>query len=1622
MQSAVSDVYQDLFGEGSFTGKGIYDLDAFEASLCGRAPESAMLSHDLFEGIFARAGLASDIEVVEEFPSRYDVASRRQHRWTRGDWQLLPWAFGSSGAPALGRWKMIDNLRRSLIAPFVVASIGASWLMGGTAGALALVFVVGAVALPMFLPVMFGVWPHRTDVRLQNHLRTLLHDLAIAVRRTFFAIAFMADQAWRALDGIGRTLNRLYRTRRHLLEWTTSAQSSANPRLEMQGFAKQMTGGLVLSAGLATAALIHMPSVWLLVAPIAFLWLAAPALALYVSRPPKLSDDAVSNEDATSLRLIARRTWRFFETFVTPLDNMLPPDNFQEDPQPIIAHRTSPTNIGLYLLSTVAAHDFAWAGKIETLERLESTFAVLHRMPKFRGHFFNWYGTLDLQALDPPYVSSVDSGNLAGHLIALANACEEWAQDIAEPDPRPGMLDCLALARQVLDDGSLNGLERLRRISSVFMEIESLLAGPQPAINLCRAVRRLAAKALATAGNVSFADRDDPATDFVYWIEALEKRAAEHERDHALIGVEPPALRQRLHALAAQSREMAFAMDFSFLVDPDRKLLSIGYSIADNGLDPNCYDLLASEARLASLFAIAKRDVPTRHWFRLGRAATPMGDSSALISWSGSMFEYLMPSLVMRAPAGSLLEQTNRLVVERQIGYGQSLSIPWGVSESAYNARDMEFTYQYSNFGVPGLGLKRGLADNIVIAPYATALAAMVDHRAALGNFSDLQAKGGRGQYGFYEALDFSRARLPEGASFAIVKAYMAHHQGMTIVSIANALNDGLMRARFHREPIIQASELLLQERVPRDVATAHPRAEEVKASASGARAGVTTVRRLTVNVDAPPVTQLLSNGRYAVMLTTTGAGYSRWREIAVTRWREDATCDDWGSFIFLRDVKTGAVWSAGSQLRNQASAQDTVVFGEDHAEFFHRGGSLSTVTDVVVSGEDDGEVRRVSLTNSGRRACEIELTSYAEIVLSSASADLAHQAFSKLFVQTEHVAEFDALLATRRPRSHDEPRVWAAHFAVVEGDLSAKTEYESDRAKFIGRSGTPATSSVVTDGASLSNTVGTVLDPIFSIRRRVIVPAGKVVRVSFWTIVAATRADLLDLIDKHHDRSAFDRAKTLAWTQAQVQLRHLDLEPAEAAEFQRLASPILYTDRRYRPPSEQIARGAASQSSLWQYSISGDLPIVLLRIDDLEDLGQLRQLLQAHEYWRIKRLGVDLVIINERASSYTQDLQVAIETAVRSSQTRPRLGDEASQGSVFTLRADLISPEARALLHAVARVVLVARRGPFTDQIAASTHSPAAPEAARQIRRVQPPAPLPPPATSGLEFFNGTGGFDKDGREYVIIQDGAHTTPAPWINVISNPTFGFQVSADGSGFTWSENSRENQLTPWSNDPVRDPTGETLYVRDLDNGVISCATAQPNRDGGRYVTRHGFGYSRFEHEANGISHDLIQFVPVGDPVKISRLTLRNLTGRPRRLSVTAYAEWVLGSSRGASAPFTITQIDADTGALMARNPWSIPFGRRVAFSDLGGRQSSWTADRTEFIGRNGSHASPAALLRSGPLSGAVGAGFDPARPCSSMWTSTRGRQSRSRGCSANADRRRRRADLSNAIAGRISTR
>ncbi len=1608
---AVSDVYQDLFNEGSYVGKGIYDVDAFETVLHQRIPENTILSHDLLEGTFARAALASDIEVVEEFPSRYDVEAARQHRWMRGDWQLLPWIFGFGRdqadpedqtirqqsrrrtIPLLARWKMFDNLRRSLFAPATLLALLWGWTLPAPADERWTLFVLAALILPPFLPLLGALVPHRVGVSRRSHLRNLAHDFALDTMQVLFVFTFMARQAWLALDAILRTLFRLFISGKYLLEWLSFAHSHYSATSNRRAFALQLCGSFAFIAGAGYIIGTQQPANLPFVVPFLLLWALSPAIARWSSAPRRLEPHkGVTEYQALELRLIARRTWRFFEVFVTAEDNHLPPDNFQEDPRPLIAHRTSPTNIGLYFMSLLAARDFGWIGTRTMLDKLEATFATFDRLEQYRGHLLNWYQTQTLESLPPRYVSSVDSGNLAGNLIALKNACQDimgqdiMGQDFAETDFGPAwpiittaLRDHLILcARAANRCARLNG-EKYMRFADQLQKLENKLTdfSDQPKHTALHALAPDIAALLPAAQALQ-----DNSGEVLIWAQGLQDCLQSHHADMA----DHPDLKSRLLRLADLSSQMVQRMEFGFLFDTQRQLLSIGYRVDDQALDGSAYDLLASEARLASLIAIAKGDIPTRNWFRLGRTMMPLRHGSVLLSWSGSMFEYLMPALLMREPAGSLLANSSTLAVRQQISYGHERGIPWGISESQYNARDREQNYQYTGFGVPQLGLKRGLSENTLVSPYSSGLAAMIAPVEALKNFQRLKRLGARGAYGFYEAIDYTRARLTEGASFAIVRSFMSHHQGMTIIGIANILHDGLMRERFHKEAMIESVELLLQERMPRDVSVARPPPEQNTGAVVMFQSAPPTQRRFTSPHSAVPRTHLLSNGHYALMLTASGSGYSRWGDIAITRWREDATRDQWGSYIYLRDTRSGTTWSAGYQPCITTPDDYEARFSEDRAQIIRNDLALTTMLDVAVSPEDDAEVRRISITNHGNRTREIDVTSFAELVLARPADDAAHPAFSKMFVTTEYVPDLHALIATRRKRSPGDADIWAAHLSVVEGQSTAEVQYETDRARFLGRRRTARNPVAIDEGWPLSNTAGTVLDPIFSLRRRVLIPRGETVTVAFWTMIGASRAAVLDLADKHRDAAAFTRATTLASTQAPAQLQYLGIGADEAHLYQALANCLIYPDPALRAPPEIRARAARPASTLWPLGISGDLPIVILRIDDDEDLEIARQMLKAHAYWQSKKLAVDLVILNDHVASYAQDLQTGLEALLRDR-------NSPSLGNIYLLRNDLLNAGMREVLLSAARLSLSNRRGTLIEQIARVVDLSGERDA-RLAPLDKTPATRKRPAVIGkadpahladlpkLDFANSYGGFSQNGRDYVTVMQNGEVPPQPWVNVIANEKFGFMVSTTGAGFTWSANSQQNQITAWSNDPVSDECSEALYLRDLDTDQLWSPTLTPagasSGDGqSRHICWHGQGYSRFEHHQHGLTSTMLQFVPRHDPVKITRLTLINRTSRPRRLSLTAYVEWALGTTRAKAAPYIVTEIDPATGAFFAQNPWNEDFGRCVSFLDMGGLQTSWTGDRCEFIGRHGALDQPAALLDDLPLSRRTGPGLDP---------------------------------------------
>ncbi|MBC7693133.1 MAG: glycosyl transferase [Methylotenera sp.] len=1595
--TAVSDVYQDLFAEGSFTGKGLYVVDAFERALENRVPENSVLSHDLFEGSYARAALVTDIELFDDYPSDYVAFSKRQHRWVRGDWQIAAWIFGPNSLSLISRWKIFDNLRRSLMAQVMFAWLVLSWSVfpgGALSGTLVVILIL---SFPIYAPLTTGSVFRPQNLPWREYFRKCALGFQDKIIQIILMVSFLASQAGMQTDAIVRTSYRKLISKKKLLEWVTFAQLESSARGSRTAgttwiFRNFPDFGTWSAVGIIAGLSAFHPAAFREATPFLALWTLNPLIKTWLKRKVPVKVRGLGTGELHAFRAYARRTWHFFETFVTAEGHWLAPDNFQEDPRPVVAFRTSPTNIGLQLLSTVSAHDFGYLGFLECVESLERTITTLEKMEKMNGHLFNWYDTKSLEPLRPQYISTVDSGNLAGHLLTLKQACIELASGPKfNVQARAGLLDTLALLRGEAEKlesfaestGSVTHAQLLQAIQDTLdlARGEPQVEGFAGSLSALLEKLEVAADILtALVGTQESPDLpvkrgvSDAPSEVWIWLKAARNQVLQFLRDEAEIV--PAEISARLRSLEVRSNELALAMDFTFLFDQARKLFVIGYNVADARRDVSYYDLLASESRLASFIAIAKGDVPEEHWFRLGRKMTPVLGSRALIAWTATMFEYLMPVLVMKRYENTLLEQTYQAIVARQIEYGKNRNVPWGISEAGYNARDLQLNFQYGPFGIPGLGLKRGLSDDLVISPYSTLLAAVIDPWSALTNLKTLVSTGAFARYGFYESIDYTADRLPQNQKFFILKSFMAHHQGMSLVALNHLVNDAPMQRRFHADPLVQATQLLLQEKIPHAVAISRPRAEEVHSESLRFIAAPNPRQYSDIHVSTPR-TQLLSNGTYSVMVTSAGSGYSRSSGLSVSRWREDWTRDSWGHFIYIRNRASGDYWSSGYQPVASVPKSYKVNFAEDRVEISRcdgKDGKILTHTEIIVSPEDPVELRRVSITNNSDEACEFELTSFMEVVLAKPNDDAAHPAYSNLFVQTEFVPEGNALLGTRRRRSNHEKQIWAFHGVVSDSEGVSPLQYETDRSKFIGRGRDASNPFVFHEGRPLSNTVGAVLDPIFALRETVRVGPRATVKVTFSTGTAESREEALRLADKYREIHIFAREAEIAWTQSQVQLRHLNVGTDEAHLFQRLAGRILFSDPMLRPRSHHLALNTRKQSNLWAYGISGDLPILLTRISDEKDMAMVRQLLHAHEYLRLKGLSIDLVILNERAPSYIQSLQEELQRQIRMSGSQALLD---KPGGVFIRRTDIMPEADVILLKAVARVMLSAEKGTLEEQL---KRRPIENELPRRLeksndRRKLPPAPvLKMPV---LKFFNGLGGFGEGGREYVIILKEGQWTPAPWINVIANSKdFGFLISESGSGYTWSVNSRENRLTPWSNDAVSDPVGEAIYIRDEETGEFWSPTPLPIREVEPYIVTHGQGYTQFQHTSHGIAQQLQLFVVLEAGVKISRLKLKNLGAHPRRLSVSSYVEWVLGFQRGVSAPSVVTEVDTRTQAIFARNAYNNEFADRVAFADMGEANRTFTCDRREFLGRNGSAARPAAMDRV-ELSGRSGGGMDP---------------------------------------------
>lgn len=1695
---AVSDAYQDLFGAGIFVGKGIYAVDAFERSLAGRLPDNAILSHDLFEGIHGRVGLVTDILLYEDYPPHYLINVLRSFRWVRGDWQLLPWLWRSVPAQAgrirndltlIDRWKILDNLRRSLLVVAIMALLTAGWTVLPGAAWVWTLFAVLMPATPSLLDTAVAL---AHGVKASSY-HTVLRPVRDDALRWLLFIAFLPYESLLMIIAIATTLRRLL-THKDLLQWTTAARTAhlfGDEATSTTALVKMLPSMLAVGLLALLVGVVNVQAL-LIATPFFLLWLSAWQIAHWISRPSLQKPFELTTAQVQQLRTLSRRTWLFYEHFVGPDDNWLPPDHFQEAPRGIVAHRTSPTNIGLYLLTVLAAHDLGYTGMITMAVRLDATFATLEKLPRYRGHFLNWIDTRSLNTLPPGYVSTVDSGNLAGSLIALKQGClvaprqpiwrwEAWQGLVdlllllAESLPGPAQQTEASARRDSQRDASTSRLvEHLAQIRRRVLDVHSdpaqwqpllieLITKDQQTINH-ELVDILAANAGALNSEVLqncriYADRirhhlDEMRHDMdrlLPWVALLNAPPAlfvrpllspvlaeswaalqrvlplaprldeieaishvgQHQAQHLSAQIAATAtlpadeaelaqawcahLMDRLagaHAaartliaryitLAETADRLVADMEFGFLFDAQRQLFHIGYNVAAGLLDQNYYDLLASEARIASLVAIAKYDVPQSHWIHLGRPLTRLeSGEESLLSWSGTMFEYLMPPLLMHSYPDTLIHASATAAIDQQIVHAREKRVPWGISESGFYAFDAAMNYQYHAFGVPGLGFKRGLAEDLVIAPYASMLALSFHTQAVLQNIEVLQSLQMVGRYGFYEALDFTPSHLKPGQSHAIVRSYMTHHQGMIMLAVVNRLQNQIMVHRFHAEPGIQSMEMLLQEHLPSAAPLQFPNEEGISPP-SPARSDTMVSRPWPVSVDTRmPTVHYLSNGRYGLLISNAGGGYSHWRDLALTRWRADATLDNWGCWLYLQDLDRGALWSATRQPLAGAPDYEEVLFSPHMVSFRRREEDISLLMEIAVAPEDDVEVRRITLTNESDQHRKLRLTTYGEVVLAPAATDQSHPTFAKLLVESEYLAARSALLFTRRPRSIKDGAPCMIHMLVrprnVAREVWGRQSYESDRAAFLGRGCTVQAPVVLTAAAAGSTKAagktGATLDPILSLGQDIELPARATVQIAAVTLAAATRVAALELAMRYRIWSTVDRVFPRAQTEAEQELRQLEMTSPMLEQTQQLLSLLIYPHAKHRADAATLNANSQGQAALWPFGISGDYPILLLRIGDETEGKVLQELLRAHTYWRRRGLTIDLVIFNRQPTNYGRSTHNFIHRMIQHTDSSSWLNQ---RGGIFVLNEGQMSDTDQTLLHAVARVVLDSANGTLAEQMSKEQrHQPSLPmlEATLPVDDLRDATPLLI-RPANLQVDNGLGGFNTSG-EYVVYLHPGDTMPTPWINVIANAGFGCLISETGAGYTWAVNSSENRLTSWRNDPVSDMPAEAIFVRDEETAEVWSPTPLPAPAAAPYLVRHGIGYSIFAHNSHGVKQQMRVFVAPDAPVKVVQLRLENSGLRQRRFTVTYYAEWVLGVDRADTQSHIISEYAEEDHALLARNGYSAEFGQRVAFVAASKQPHGLSADRTDFLGRLGSLIHPAALKRVG-LNSRVEAGADP---------------------------------------------
>ncbi len=1486
--NAISDIYQDNFEEGIFTGKGIYDVCVFSTVLNQEIAENTVLSHDLLEGSYLRCGLASDIMLMDGYPPNYNSFKARLHRWIRGDWQILRWLTGTiinkkgekkkNPLTPLSKYKIFDNLLRSLQEPMVMISLIFLMIVKlfykVSIGPIVTVLIL-SVLMPTVLEIVNRIVFRKEEETVQKTFAKTMTGVKASLVRGVLALTGLPDKAYFSLNAIIKTLYRLFISKKHFLEWMTAEEAEKNAKKDLKSYYLNMLPNVIIGfLGLIVLFFIPISIYSIFIVLFSVLWLLGPAIFWAISKETQQENklNELTKEEQDYLLTLGQKTWQYFKDYLNEKTNFLPPDNYQEDRNPKVVFRTSPTNIGLGMLAVVSSYDLGYEKLDDTIKLLEKMVVKTADLPKWNGHLYNWYDLKTLTPLNPRYVSSVDSGNLVGYLLTTKQFLLEIKNTKKEEVTQ----------------------ELISKIDSMIPIIDKLIN----------------------------------------------------------------------------------EADFSKLYDEQARLFSIGYHVEENKLTDSYYDLLASEARQTSLVAIAKKDIPVKHWYNLSRTLTILNKYKGLISWSGTAFEYLMPNSNIPKYPGSLLDESCKFMLMSQKEYTKKLNIPWGISESAFHLKDLQDNYQYKAFGIPWLGLKRGLSDEMVVAPYGSIMALPDEPKQVIANLKRMEKQGMYQKYGFYESIDFTPTRLKKGQEYAVVKTYMAHHQGLILLAINNLLKAQILQKRFMQNPQIKAVDILLQERMPENVIITKEEKEKVEKRTYVDEQNYTQREITKPQTKLPQINSLFSN-QYTIITDSRGRGYSKYQDIYINRYKKTADTEQ-GIFFFFKDLKTKRIWSASKMSYLSHPDKYTMYFTPEQNKIVRQDGNIETVLKTTIAANEPVELRTVELTNFGIEKQTIEITSFLEPVLSTQAQDNSHTAFNNLFLNYEYLEDLQAILVTRRTKNEAEKQIYLGTCFYTENETVGEVEYEIDKEKFYGRNelGLPI---AVKNSIPFSRQIKYTTDPIISFRRTITINPEQTVSLHLLLSTGQTKQQVVNQLKEFSNQETIKHNFELRKAKVEAENKYLGVEGKQLEFYQKILGYLLFENPLKKlqfssklvldviKKDEELSKNKSTKlqeipkipvSRLWQYGISGDLPILLLTIKEQEELEVIPQILKLFNYFYVKDIRMDLVILNEEKYSYEGQVKEGIFNHI--------LNENLSYlqnvpGGIFVL--ENISKEEKEFLQARANVMIDAGYGniqryikeleeEYLEQLKEMPQE-------EQSRIIEESVPIRE-KLENLKYFNEYGGFSQDGKEYCIRFNKEEKLPTVWSHILANPTFGTLVTESMGGYTWHKNSRLNRLTAWSNNPVTDVPSEILYFQDKETKKIWSMGFSPCPDENDYTVTYGFGYAKYRHVSKGITQKLDIFVPREDPIKVQILELNNHELKRKKLKIVYYLKPVLEEDELKSNGYLNLEYHENSNLVCVNNIAAEGNFSKYCFVASSEKITSYTGSKEAFFGK-GNLESPESL-------------------------------------------------------------